>query len=112
MPGALLFTGVGGTGVHRSFSSDTPNLPAEIDGTAQSLSVLASSVPAYFYEQPNYGGRALIITRGGGCDNLASCVPSAGNWAKRIRSLKFFSAATVGDISGGAELLGPELHPK
>ena len=68
-------------------SYDGPTLPPTIDAKAQSLSVIGP--PVALYEQPHYGGQALVITSAGGCDDLATCVPSAGNWSNRIRSVRF-----------------------
>ena len=64
-----------------------PTLPSAIDAKAQSVSVIRP--PVALYEQPHYGGQALVIAGAGGCDDLATGVLSAGNWSNRIRSVRF-----------------------
>jgi len=99
----------GSGGVHWSTSTDAPTLPAKIDAKAQALSVIGP--PVAFFEQPNYQGQALVITRAGGCSDLATCVPSAGNWSNRIRSVKFINApASI--LKGGVELTEPPIKSK
>jgi hypothetical protein len=84
----VLMSEKNGGGDHWSARTyDVPTLPPTIDAKAQSLSVLVP--PVALFEQPHYGGQALVITTAGGCGDLATCVPSAGNWSNRIRSVRY-----------------------
>jgi hypothetical protein len=83
----VLMSEKNGGGDHWFGRYDFPTLPPTIDAKAQGLSVIGP--PVALYEQPHYGGQALVITRAEGCDDLATCVPSAGNWSNRIRSVRF-----------------------
>jgi hypothetical protein len=86
-PTMILMTEKNGGGDHWFMRYSFPTLPSAIDAKAQSVSVIRP--PVALYEQPHYGGQALVIARAGGCDDLATCVPSAGNWSNRIRSVRF-----------------------
>ncbi|MCP1844504.1 hypothetical protein ACVIHI_002574 [Bradyrhizobium sp. USDA 4524] len=102
--GILLFDGKNGEGYSKSFGTDMPTLPAEIDAKAESLSILREAIPAILYDQPNYGGNSVTLVTAGGCDDLSN-LPGGGNWANRIRSFKLKVAAPLGESMVQVELV-------
>jgi hypothetical protein len=104
MPRAIrLWDGTNASGTGKTFNVDSPTLPPEIDAKAESLSVFREALPVVLYDQPNYGGHSVVLIRGGGCDDLATCLGAAGNWANRIRSLKL-NATSLSESEVQAEL--------
>lgn len=97
--GVLMFTTVAGAPPTEKWSTnvDAPTLPSHVDGKIKSISV--GEAPVYFFDQPNFGGQRLAIVRGGGCDDLSRCIPGAGNWSNRIRSIKFPTTAELSSSS-------------
>jgi hypothetical protein len=83
---ASIWLGKNETGKTLHITDDMPIFPPEFDAKAESLSLNRNCVPAFCFDRPNFKGAQLILSHGGGCDDL-STMP--GNWMNRIRSIKF-----------------------
>jgi hypothetical protein len=68
------------------YDASSPTLDPAIDRQSNSLAVYVNGfVTTAFFEQPNYGGSAIVITNPGSVKDLS--VSPWGNWANRIRSV-------------------------
>jgi hypothetical protein len=105
----LLTTQPNGGGASWVGTQNTPVLPPNIDAKAQTLSVIGP--PIAVYDGQNYTGQRLTLINSGGCNNLANCMPNAGNWANRIRSVQFLSANDP-LAANGTKLPGKSINPK